>query len=53
MKILRINHLGIAPKAPEQAKTFLGSILGLPLAGSEIDPRKVFACSGALGAIPR
>jgi methylmalonyl-CoA/ethylmalonyl-CoA epimerase len=36
MKILRINHLGIAPKDPQQAKTFLGSILGLQSAGSEV-----------------
>lgn len=35
MKILRINHLGIAPKAPEQAKNFLGKLLGLQSAGSE------------------
>lgn len=36
MKILRINHLGIAPKAPEQAKSFLGTLLGLQKAGEEI-----------------
>jgi len=36
MKILRINHLGIAPKAPEQAKKFLGTLLGLQNAGSEV-----------------
>lgn len=35
MKILRINHLGIAPKAPEQAKSFFSAILGLQTAGAE------------------
>lgn len=35
MKILRINHLGIAPKAPEQAKVFLGTLLKLKNDGCE------------------
>ncbi|MEY4065305.1 MAG: hypothetical protein RIR26_1513 [Pseudomonadota bacterium] len=36
MKILRISHLGIAPKAPEQAKNFLGTLLRLENTGSEL-----------------
>ncbi|MEN9528554.1 MAG: hypothetical protein RI932_427 [Pseudomonadota bacterium] len=36
MKILRINHLGIAPKAPTQAKSFFESILMLQNQGEEI-----------------
>jgi methylmalonyl-CoA/ethylmalonyl-CoA epimerase len=37
MKILRINHLGVAPKDPEQAKRFFGQTLGL----KESDPETV------------
>ena len=36
MKIIRINHLGIAPKSPGQAKSFLNMILGLENVGEEI-----------------
>jgi len=35
MKILRINHLGIAPKNPGQTKLFLGTLLGLQNSGEE------------------
>lgn len=35
MKILRINHLGIAPKNPDVAKEFFGTLLQLENAGSE------------------
>ena len=35
MKLLRIDHLGIAVNAIEEAKTFWTQILGLPMEGSE------------------
>jgi methylmalonyl-CoA/ethylmalonyl-CoA epimerase len=42
MKILRINHLGIAPKSPEQAKVFLETLLRLKNNGSEtVEDQKV------------
>ena len=40
MKILRINHLGIAPKAPELAKSFFSTILGLQSVGKETVPEQ-------------
>lgn len=36
MKILGINHIGLAPKDPEKAKKFLAEILNLPFSGSEL-----------------
>lgn len=36
MKILGINHLGIAAKDPTQAKKFFHEVLGLPHLGDEI-----------------
>lgn len=36
MKIIRINHLGIASKAPEDFLTFFQLILGLNHEGSEV-----------------
>jgi methylmalonyl-CoA/ethylmalonyl-CoA epimerase len=42
MKILRINHLGIAPKNIQVAKTFFGDFLKLPQGLSEtVDEQKV------------
>lgn len=38
MKILRINHLGIAPKNPDVAKNFFGTLLNLSNAGEETVP---------------
>ncbi|MFZ9519355.1 MAG: methylmalonyl-CoA epimerase [Silvanigrellaceae bacterium] len=35
MKIIRINHLGIAPKNPDVAKSFFDSILNLENVGEE------------------
>lgn len=36
MKILGINHIGLAAKDPAKARWFLGEILGLPFAGEEL-----------------
>lgn len=49
MKVLRINHLGLAPQKPDVTKSFFGDILGLPLQGEEqVDDQKVhvsfFSC---------
>lgn len=42
MKVLRINHLGIAPKNAEVAKNFFGTLLNLDNQGSEtVDDQKV------------
>lgn len=38
MKVLRINHLGIAPKNIETAKNFFSKILNLDSIGEEIVP---------------
>jgi methylmalonyl-CoA/ethylmalonyl-CoA epimerase len=38
MKVLRINHLGIAPKQAETAKHFFGNILKLANDGEETVP---------------
>jgi methylmalonyl-CoA/ethylmalonyl-CoA epimerase len=35
MRILRINHLGIAPKQPDAAKSFFGTLLQLNNSGQE------------------
>ncbi len=36
MKVLGINHVGLAPKDPAKAKWFLEEILGLPNQGAEL-----------------
>lgn len=36
MRILGINHLGLAPKDPERARWFLTEVLGLSLTGEEL-----------------
>ena len=42
MKILKIDHLGIAVESIDQASAFWQDILGLPLEGSEtVDSQKV------------
>jgi methylmalonyl-CoA/ethylmalonyl-CoA epimerase len=35
MKVLRVDHVGIAVTSIEEAKKLYGDILGLPMAGSE------------------
>lgn len=35
-KVLGISHIGLAPKDPEQCRTFLGSLLGLTFEGDEL-----------------
>lgn len=42
MKIIRINHLGVAPKDAKQASHFFGEVLGLDREGQEkVDEQKV------------
>jgi len=42
MKIIRINHLGIAPKDNAQASRFFGDVLGLARQGEEtVEEQKV------------
>lgn len=36
MKILGINHVGLAPKDPQKARWFFDEVLGLPLVGEEL-----------------
>ncbi|MFW7381818.1 MAG: methylmalonyl-CoA epimerase [Oligoflexus sp.] len=36
MKILGINHIGLAAKDPVKARWFLGEVLALPFAGEEL-----------------
>ena len=42
MKILKIDHIGIAARSIDQAASFWSSILGLPIAGREtVEEQKV------------
>lgn len=36
VKIIRINHLGLAPKDPAVARSFFADLLGLPSDGTEV-----------------